>query len=267
MNPRAALLFAAFSISAFGQWIHVLSPGIPRTPDGKPDLNAAAPRLADGKPDLSGIWVRVASPGNPGGPNFGNTVTYYMFPGEDVPLQPWAAELLHRRRYDDLGGGRPSERCLPHGIIGAMLPNTPFKIAHSPGVTFLLYEQLNQFRQIFTDGRGFPEDPNPAWWGYSIGHWDSDTFVAESRGFNDKTWLDDSGYPHTEAMRSTEKFHRTSFGRMNLDITIDDPKAYTRPWSVHLPLVLMADTEMIEDVCDNERDAGHIRTSGASSTR
>src|SRR5438477_493113 len=127
-----------------------------------------------------------------------------------------------------------------------------------PDVTFLLYEQLNQYRQIFTDGRKQPEDPNPAWWGYSIGHWDRDTFIIETRGFNDKTWLDDSGYPHTEAMRSIEKFHRTNFGHMDLEVIIDDPKAYTKAWSVQIPLALMADTEMIEDVCENEKDANHI---------
>ena len=252
MVLRVVPLIAAFGAIASAQWLHQRTPGIPRTPDGKPDLNAPAP-----KSDVSGIWVRVPPPGNPGGPNFGNTVTYYTA-GAEVPLLPWAAELLRKRRYDDLGGGRPSERCLPHGIIGSMLPNTPFKLAHMPGVTFLLYEQLNQYRQIFTDGRKHPVDPNPAWWGYSIGHWDGDAFVVETEGFNDKTWLDDSGYPHTEAMKSTEKFHRTSFGRMELDVTIDDPKAYSKPWSVHIPLALMADTEMIEDVCDNEQDARHI---------
>ena len=258
MSLLALVLLACFASNASAQWIHHPSAGIPRTPGGKPDLNAPAPKLADGRTDLSGIWVRVPRPGNPGGANFGNTVTYYMPAGAEVPLQPWAAELLRRRRYQDLGGNRPSEHCLPHGIIGAMLPNTPFKIAHTPGVTFLLYEQLNQYRQIFTDGRSFPQDPNPAWWGYSVGHWEGETFVVETQGFNDKTWLDDSGYPHTEAMRSIEKFHRLSFGHMDLQVTIDDPKAYTRPWSVEIPLVLMADTEMIEDVCDNEKDATHI---------
>jgi hypothetical protein len=139
-----------------------------------------------------------------------------------------------------------------------MLPNTPFKIAHTPDATFMLYEQLNQYRQIFTDGRTHPKDSNPAWWGYSVGHWEGDAFVVETQGFNDKTWLDDSGYPHTEAMRSIEEFRRTSFGHMDLEVTIDDPKAYTRPWSVRIPLALMADTEMIEDVCENEKDAKHI---------
>lgn len=148
LSLRAVVLCICFALHVCGQWINYPTPGIPRTSDGKPDLRAVPPKLADGKTDMSGIWVRIPPLGNPGGANFGNTVTYYMPAGTEVPLQSWAAELLHRRRYEDLGGGRPSERCLPHGVIGAMLPNTPFKIAHAPGVTFLLYEQLNQYRQI-----------------------------------------------------------------------------------------------------------------------
>ena len=253
------ILFSAGLLAAIApaQWIHQPSAGIPRSPDGKPDLRAPAPKLAGGKPDLSGIWHRVKPSHAPPGPEFGNTVTYYMAEGAKVPFQPWALELFNKRRYEDLGGGRPSEHCLPHGILGAMLPDTPFKLVQLPGLTILLHEQFNHYRQIFTDGRQPPQNPNPAWYGYSTGTWDGDTFVVETTGFNDRTWLDDSGHPHTEAMRSLERFHRLDFGHMNLEVTIDDPKAYTRPWSVLIPLVLMADTEMIEDVCENEKDAPH----------
>jgi hypothetical protein len=140
-----------------------------------------------------------------------------------------------------------------------MLPGVLFKFVETPGLTVLLYEEFNHYRQIFTDGRSFPEkDLQPAWFGYSVGRWDGDTFVVESRGFNDQTWLDDSGHPHTEAMKTTERFHRTDFGHMDLKVTIDDPKAYTKPWSVSIPLQLVPDTELIEDVCDNERDSTHI---------
>jgi hypothetical protein len=250
-----ALLLTALTASA--QWIHQPTAGIPRTPDGSPNLTAPAPKAPDGKPDISGLWVRIRPPGAPGGPEFGNTVTYYMAPGSKVPFQPWAEALFNKRRYQDLGANRPSEHCLPHGIIGAMLPNTPFKLIQSPGETVLLYEEFTHYRQIFTDGRAQPKDPNPTWYGYSTGKWDGDTFVVESAGFNDKTWLDDSGHPHTEAMRSLERFHRIDFGHMDLQVTIDDPKAYTQPWSVMIHLELMPDTEMIEDVCDNERDAVH----------
>ena len=257
MIPRILVPLALLAAAAPAQWIGHATPGIPRTPAGKPDLSAPAPKLADGTPDLSGIWVRIKPAKAPPGPEFGNTVTYYMPEGAKVPFQPWAEALLNKRRYEDLGGGRPSERCLPHGILGGMLPNTPFKLAQTPGLTIMLYEQFNHYRQIFTDGRAHPKDPNPAWYGYSTGIWDGDTFVVDTSGFNDRTWLDDSGHPHTDAMRTLERFRRIDFGHMDLDITIDDSKAYTRPWSVMIHLELMPDTEMIEDVCENERDAAH----------
>ena len=134
-----------------------------------------------------------------------------------------------------------------------------FKFVQTPGLTFILFEEFNHFRQIFTDGRPFPDnDSQPTWLGYSIGKWDGDTFAVDSTGFNDQTWLDDSGHPHTDALRTTERFHRRDFGHMDLIVTIDDPKAYTKPWSVSIPLQLLPDTELIEDICENERDASHI---------
>jgi hypothetical protein len=253
MLVPAALLAAI----APGQWIHYPSHDIPRTAEGRPNLTAPAPKKADGQPDLSGIWHRIRPARAPGGPEFGNTVTYYMPEGSKVPFRPWAEELFNQRRYHDLGAGRPSERCLPHGILGAMLPDVPFKIVETPGLTILLHEQLNQYRQIFTDGRKHTPDANPTWYGYSIGKWEGDTFVVDSTGFNDRTWLDDSGHPHTDAMRTLERFRRVDFGHMDLEVTIDDPKAYSKPWSVVIPLALMPDTEMIEDVCENEKDAAH----------
>lgn len=254
---RPALIAMMLAATVSAQWLNYPSANIPRTAAGKPDFNAPVPRKPDGHPDLRGIWHRVPPPGTPSGANFGNTVTYYMPKDATVPLQPWAAALLEQRRYKDLGGGRPSERCLPHGIIGSMLPNIPFKVEETPGLTLILIEQLTQFRQVFTDDRGFPADMQPAWYGYSIGRWDGDVFVVDSAGFTDKTWLDDSGYPNTEAMHAQERFRRIDFGHMVLEVTVDDPKAYTRPWTVTIPLELMPDTELIEDVCDNEKDAVH----------
>jgi len=255
---RVVLIALFLTTAAAAQWLNYPSTGIPRTTDGKADLTAPAPKKADGRTDLGGIWHRVPPPGTPSGANFGNTVTYYMQPaGSPVPLQPWAAELLQQRRFGILGAGRPSERCLPHGVLGSMLPNIPFKIVETPGLTLILTEQLTQFRQIFTDGREFPADMQPSWFGYSTGHWDADTFVIDTAGFNDLTWLDDSGHPHTEAMRTQERFRRTDVGHMTLEVIVDDPGAYTKPWSVLIPLELMPDTELIEDVCDNEKDAAH----------
>lgn len=253
-RASTAILLTAI---ASAQWLNYPAAGIPRNADGSPNLAAPAPKAANGKPLLGGIWHRVPPPGTPSGANFGNTVTYYMPAGATVPLQPWAAELLQQRRFGALGAGRPSERCLPHGVLGSMLPNIPFKIVETPGLTLILTEQLTQFRQIFTDGRGLPADMQPAWFGYSIGHWEGETFVIETAGFNDQTWLDDSGYPNTEAMRTQERFLRTDFGHMTVEVIVDDPKAYTKPWSVKIPMELMPDTELIEDVCDNEKDASH----------
>jgi len=133
-----------------------------------------------------------------------------------------------------------------------------FKITQYPGLTLILYEEFMRFRQIFTDGRALPKDMDPAWFGYSTGKWDGDAFVVETAGYNDQSWLDDAGHPHTEAMRTTERFTRPDFGHMEMQLTIDDPKAYLKPWSVTLQFVLMPDTELIEDLCDNERDGKHM---------
>ena len=253
----ACILLTAVPMGA--QWLNYPSPDTPRTPDGKPNLTAPAPKTPDGKPSLAGIWAPAPLTNLPPRP-YGtpNNLLYRLTNGSEISMQPWAEALFKERSEKNLGGGRPSERCLPHGIPDAMLVDD-FKFVQTPGLTFILFEEFNHFRQIFTDGRPFPgNDPQPTWLGYSIGKWDGDTFVVDSTGFNDQTWLDDSGHPHTDALRTTERFRRRDFGHMDLIITIDDPKAYTKPWSVSIPLQLLPDTELIEDICENERDASHI---------
>jgi hypothetical protein len=158
-----------------------------------------------------------------------------------------------------LGSGRPSERCMPHGIPDGMLPGIPFKFIETPGVMLILSEQLGRFRQIFTDGRAYPTDPHPAYFGYALGKWDGDTFVVESTGFNDMSWLDDSGHPHSDALKTTERFRRIDFGHMEMRITIEDPKTYVRPFTATIPFELLPDTELIEDVCEGERDSARIK--------
>ena len=238
----------AFIAALLGQWINLSLPNTPRTADGKANLYAPSPKASNGRPDFSGIWRAATSK--------------YLFNitadiGE-APFQPWAAEL-YKRRSDSLGKDRPSERCIPHGIPDGMLvPNSPFKIVQTPGEMVILYEEFNHFRQIFTDGRGFPPETSPSWFGYSIGRWDGDTFVAETTGFNDQSWFDDPGHPHSDALRVTEQFRRPDFGHMTVEVTIDDPKAYTKPWSVKIPFNLLPDTELIESICENERDHAHI---------
>jgi hypothetical protein len=238
---------------AAAQWLKIPLPGTPRTPDGKPNLTAPVPRTSDGKPDLSGIWRRN-TPGR-------NYLVNIGAGGAELSMQPWAA-ALYKERQDSLSKDRPSGRCLPHGLPDAMMVSI-FKIAPTPGAMLILYEEFVHFRQVFTDGRGFPNEANaaertPTWFGYSIGKWEGDTFVADTIGFNDKSWLDDGGHPHSDAMHVTERFHRRDFGHMDIAITIDDPKAYTKPFTIDVAFALQPDTEFIEDICDNEKDQSHM---------
>lgn len=254
-----ALLCTMFGAPTWAQWIHYPTAGIPRTQDGKPDLKAPAPRSTDGNVDISGIWLRQRGINTPASNPQGlpGRLTYFMPADAVIPLRPEAA-ALYKQRSDNLGAGRPSERCLPHGIPDAMLYGGPMKIVTTPRLTLILYEDSIRYRQIFTDGRPFPNDPQPTWFGYSVGKWEGDAFVVDSVGFNDQTWMDDSGLPHTDALHTTERFRRIDVGHLVMDLTINDPKAYTRPWSVSIGFDLLADTELIEFICENERSAQHI---------
>jgi len=238
----ASIIMSA-SLSA-QQWIRYPTPGIPRTADGKPNLSAPAPRQPDGKPDLSGLWI-----------------TQSLYIGdlakdlkEGAPMTPWAAELYKHRR-DTLSKEDPTGWCVVGGVPRSTAVPYPFKILHTNGMVVILYEAVHSFRQIFIDGRPLPKDPNPQWFGYSVGKWEGDTFVVSSSGFNDNAWLDNNGHPGTESLKVTERFRRKDFGHMEVQVTIDDPKAYTKPWDVTMPLVLQPDMEMIEYMCtENEKD-------------
>ena len=247
-----ALAIAVFgSAVADAQWLQVTVPGTPRTSDGKADLRAATPRTADGKPDLSGIW-RIT-------PGQGVLADIAAKVPDGAPLQPWARALHEERKRAD-GAGRPSERCLPHTIPDAMLvTNFPFKILQTPAVTVILFEEFNNWRQVLTDGRALPKDPEPAWFGYSVGRWDNDVFVVDTIGFKDDGWLDDFGTPHSAAFKTTERVRRLTFGRLEIDFTFDDPKAYTKPWSTTVSFDLLADTELLDHQCDNEKWANKQR--------
>ena len=232
---------------ADAQWFVYPTPGTPRTPDGKPNLTAPVPRTPDGKPDLSGIWTTPS----------GRWLNNLAADGVEVPFKPWALALFKERQANN-GKGRPSERCISHGVSDFDALPTPTKIIQTPAVTVILFEAYNHYRQIFTDGRPLPVEPQPAWLGYSVGKWDGNTLVVDTNGLNDQTWLDDGGYPHSEALKVTERFTRRDFGHMNIQITIDDPEAYTRPWTVTIPKELMPDTELIEWMCENEKDLPHL---------
>jgi hypothetical protein len=255
----AALMM--LSVSTQTQWLDYPSAGIPRLPDGKPNLTAPAPRTPDGEPDLSGIWEVV---GDRVMETDGRVRSKYVYniaadlPG-GAPFLPWA-KALHAERQKALGVGAPTERCLPHGIPDAMLTRTlPFKIMQLPGVTVILYEEFNNWRQVFTDGRPPPRDPQPAWLGYSVGSWNGDVFVVETAGFNDKSWLDAGGTPHTEALRTTERLRRLDVGHMEITFTFDDPKTFTGPWSATVMFNLLPDTELLEHHCDNEKWVSKLR--------
>lgn len=247
---RTATMILLAPTLALAQWTDFPTPGVPRLPDGKPNLSAPAPKTADGKPDLSGVWVtRGGYTGN---------IAKDLKPGE-VSFQPWAAELF-KHRQETLSKDDPQAYCVLSGVPRENVVPYPFKIVNtSNGMIVILYEALHSYRQIFMDGRKLPKDPNPAWMGYSVGHWDGDTLVVDSSGFVGNNWLDNNGHPGTEAMRLTERFHRRDFGRIDLAITVDDPKAYTKPWTVNLVLNAAPDTDLIEYVCDeNEKDLKHL---------
>ncbi len=253
----AVILVVAWPFGLSAQWISLPLPDTPRAGDGAPDLTAPVPSTDSGQPDLTGIW-RIARGINAPLENPGRLpgrMEYFLPADEEIPLGPEGA-ALYRERSDNLGRGRPSEQCLPHGIPDAMLYGGPMKIVQTENLSIILFEAFTNYRQIHTDGRSFPQnDPQPTWFGYSIGRWDGDTFVVETMGFNDRTWMDDSGLPHSDSLKTTERFQRRDFGHMNLEVTFDDPEVYTRPWSVNFAFDLWPDTELIENICENEKDA------------
>jgi hypothetical protein len=257
MNPSAiAVLTVALSAPLAAQWLNHPTPGIPRTPGGKPNLTAPAPRTPDGKPDLSGLWNKIS-------PKYSRNIAADLKPGE---VQP-SAEALVQKRKEDLGKDYMNVLCLPLGpgyttdadSTGAEM----MKIVQTPGIIIILNPDLT-YRQIYLDGRALETAPNPSWMGYSVGHWDGDTLVVESFGFNDRTWLDHDGHPHTEALRTTERYRRRDFGNMDIEVTLSDPKVYAKPWTVAVRAELAADTEMIEWVC-NEKGSGREHYIGQAS--
>jgi hypothetical protein len=239
-------LLAATVLSA--QWLNQPTRGIPRTADGKPNLAAPTPRTPDGKPDFSGVWRLGVEIG------VGANITTDLAASE---IQPWARDLS-RRRLEDFGKDDPEiTGCLPGGPRHITRGGLT-KIIQTPALIVLLYEDL-AFRQIFLDGRTLPADPSPDWMGYSVGHWEGDTLVVESVGFNDRTWLDFAGHPHSEALRMTERYRRPRFGRLDLDVTLEDRAVYAKPWTVSAGGPFAADTELLEYVCaENEKDHPHL---------
>jgi len=244
------LVAAGLALALGGQWLNTPTTNMPKTADGKVDLNAPAPKAADGHPDLSGVWTPNSRPLQDLSVGVAN---------RDVPYLPWAADLTKTRANGARGKDDPAAYCVP-GMPKLIYLPYPYKIYQLPGVTVILYEGFTTFRQIFTDGRPLPADPQPSWIGYSTGKWDGDTFVVETSGINEKTWMDNAGRPHSDALRMIERYRRRNFGTMDVTVTFDDPKTYARPWTVDLsPSRLVVGQDLLEYVCtENNRDVGHL---------
>jgi len=239
--------FVALAGPASAQWLTQPTAGVPRNADGTPNLSAPVPMTSDGHADLSGLWM-------PNAGYIGNIARDL----KSVPFQPWSEELYKHRR-ETQSKDDPTGRCVVGGVPRSNAVPYPFKILHVPNMTVILYEAVHSYRQIFTDGRPLPTDPNPAWFGYSVGKWEGKDFVVTTTGFNDNVWLDNFGHPATDQLRVTERFRRKDFGHMDIEITMDDPKTYTAPWTITLPLTYMADTELLEYMCtENNRDLEHL---------
>jgi hypothetical protein len=267
----ALLVGACFG--AHAQWLNYPSPGIPRTRDGKPNFTAPAPRAANGKPDLSGVWQIEPTPsdelkrlfGDLSGENvLGDSSAAYSkylvniladFQPADSPLRPEFADIVRQRAKEVY----PLTRCLPVGIPADDFLPGPFKIVQTPQLILVRNEYENSFRQIYTDGRKAPADPEPLWLGYSVGKWEGNTLVVRTVGLNDKGWLDGMGNPRSEALQVEERFHRRDFGHLDVQVTIDDPKVYTKPFSIKFTELLLPDSDVTEYFCnENEKDRSHI---------
>ena len=256
------------SLSA--QWPRYEVPGVPRTADGRPDLDAPAPRAPDGRPDLSGIWQNYRPPTQQvRSVNAGffddlppTLINEFRDIGsglkDGLPLQPWAA-ALKKERMDANSMDNPDAHCLPLGIMQLHTHVDPRRILQTPQLIAFIYEANYGLRQIYLDGRPAPDnDPQPWWYGDSRGRWEGDTLVVETTNIRDGGWLDINGSPQTDAATITERFRRPNYGTLSIEVTVDDPKAYTRPWTVTLTQRLMVDSEMMEFICnENEKSSQH----------
>jgi hypothetical protein len=291
---RSVLALTA-ATTVFGQWPSYPTANVPKTADGKPDMNAPAPKTADGKPDFSGLWEysRLGLPGGRGGaggaaaaplargatdtnqgvlpantgPGLGppapGRVNQFFNIGSTLPdglPMNDAAKVLRKARSSENNKDNPDAHCMPIGLVQLHNHPQPRKIIQTPRLIVMLYEAQAGVRQIFMDGRPSPpKDVQPWWYGYSVGHWDGDTLVVETTGFRDDVWLDVEGSPLTNAGKMTERMRRVNYGTLETEITVEDPTYYTKPWTVKISHRLMLNTDLIEFICgENEKDVPHL---------
>ena len=254
------LMATTVSTPAVAQWLHYPTPGVPMTADGHPNLKAPAPRTPYGKADFSGVWFPVDT--MKALDRAQNTVTGVAWDvgtgmNGGVPYQPWAAELVRKRKAENYKD-HPDAKCLPLSPLALDAHDSYRRIVQVPGMLIVLHERWTNFRTIYTDGRPLPVDPQPSWLGYSTAKWDGDTLVVETNGLKDDTYLDYVGSPMTSAGKMTERFRRPDYGSLEIEITVDDPKAYTRPWTVTVRDAIRLNADLLEGFCENEKDQPHL---------
>jgi hypothetical protein len=279
LGALSLLLVWVATTSVSAQWPPYATRGVPKAADGKPDLTSPTPKTADGRPDFSGLWQNVMSfprtdsvSGTGGSPRADGTIPLIMTlfwnikygMTEPMPLRPWAADLQRQREADN-NKDNPDARCLPMGFMQFHTHPQPRKIVQTPTLVLIMYEANSGLRQIFLDGRPLPDnDPQPWWYGYSVGKWEGDTLVVETSGLRDGGWLDVVGTPFTDAAKVTERIRRPKFGDLEIQVTVDDQKAFTKPWTVTINQRIMLDTELIEFICnENNIDAHHYNSAQA----
>lgn len=269
LGSFAVIAVAVNVTAASAQWITIKTPRVPRLQNGKPNLQAPTPRTAEGRPDFSGIWMMGSDRPCPDLirdgtdciekdlPSFQAVNIGYNVPG-GLPYQPWAAALV-RQRTSDFSKDDPHVRCLPSNPPRIWTLPHRQKIIQTPGLIAVLNEFSTSYRQIFTDGRALPVDPTPSWNGYSTARWQSNTLVVDTIGLRGDAWLDSSGSPISEEGRLSERIRRPDYGHLEIEITVDDPKTYTRPWTATVHEVIQLNIEMIDEVClENEKSLKHM---------
>jgi hypothetical protein len=234
---------------AHAQWDPYPMKNVPRDAKGKVDINAPARKMPDGKPDFQGFYMPR---------NFRTLLDLTAGTTGPIPLTDWGKQVL-QERIDNNGKDHPGVSCLPSGIPEKLSIPDGLKVIQTPDVIVFLYESRTIYRQVFLDGRPLPKNPQPTWMGYSVGHWEGDTLVVETTGQNGKTWLDMRGLPGTESLHVIERYTRPTIGLVNIDVTIEDPKAYTKPWNAKITWNLVPDQDVIESICEeNNKDKDHM---------